>query len=387
MAAGNSPYGQAPHDGNFVPAIGGTSNDGQDNFVPIQANPATGRLLVDVGGSGTFVVNTGTNIVVTAGTIVVNSGTINVANPITIAGGTVAVTGVTVNTGTTNINVTQIASQPVVTTGSPGVLPVGGDVPDSVADGGNPVKVGAIQLTTQPTYTNGQRTTLQSDTRGNLHVSLNGNNSGTGITGMTSNSDNNAVSGTQNRLGVASNGYIYNPSEAAWDRQSGQGTYGIYVLGALSTGSTMIGGPVIAGGVAYTTNPTPTSGTTVIPSTHDKVGKQVVVNSIRTLKSSTYFVINNNTGTVTAVNAVANTFLDVYGVVVTNNAAASNIVTFQDSANGATRFAVEVPAGDTRGFTLTESAAINQSSAGNIWQATCSTSGSIGITLLTVQNV
>jgi hypothetical protein len=49
---------------------------------------------------------------------------------------------------------------------------VQGDTADSATDAGNPVKIGAVYNSTAPTYSSGQRTTAQSDTRGNIKVYL-----------------------------------------------------------------------------------------------------------------------------------------------------------------------------------------------------------------------
>lgn len=49
---------------------------------------------------------------------------------------------------------------------------VQGNVAGAATDSGNPVKVGAIYNATPPTYTNGQRSDLQTDTRGSLRVGI-----------------------------------------------------------------------------------------------------------------------------------------------------------------------------------------------------------------------
>lgn len=49
---------------------------------------------------------------------------------------------------------------------------VTGNVAAAATDSGNPVKVGAVYNSTAPTYTNGQRTDLQSDSLGNLQENL-----------------------------------------------------------------------------------------------------------------------------------------------------------------------------------------------------------------------
>lgn len=59
--------------------------------------------------------------------------------------------------------------------------PVTGSVAGAATDSGNPIKVGCKFNTTPPTYTDGQRSDCQSDTRGNARVSLYANNSTTSL--------------------------------------------------------------------------------------------------------------------------------------------------------------------------------------------------------------
>lgn len=49
---------------------------------------------------------------------------------------------------------------------------VGGNVAGAAADSGNPNKIGGVYNSTPPTYTTGQRTDAQSDTRGNLKTTI-----------------------------------------------------------------------------------------------------------------------------------------------------------------------------------------------------------------------
>jgi hypothetical protein len=59
----------------------------------------------------------------------------------------------------------------VVVASNQAVIPVGGNVGSGATDSGNPVKIGAVHLTTQPTVTNNQRVNLQATNRGALIVS------------------------------------------------------------------------------------------------------------------------------------------------------------------------------------------------------------------------
>lgn len=160
------------------------------------------------------------------------------------------------------------------------------------------------------------------------------------------------------------------------------------VIGATASGSSLTVAPVTEGGLAKTANPTAVTDGQVVNATFDKLGKQVVVGSIRDLKVNTPTTITNSTAETTVLTAVASTFLDVYGVIVANTSAAACSVAFKDATAGTTQFTVDVPAGDTRGFMLGESAAVKQGTVNNNWTATCSGSvSSIVITMLAVKNI
>lgn len=148
------------------------------------------------------------------------------------------------------------------------------------------------------------------------------------------------------------------------------------------------GNPVKIGGQARTTNPTAVSDADRSNFITDKLGKQVVVGSIRDLKTTQQTTITSSTSETTVLTAVASTFLDIYGVIVTNTSATATKVTFKDATAGTTRFVIQVPATETRGFMLPESAAHNQASVNNNWTATAGTSvASLEITIMAVKNI
>lgn len=148
------------------------------------------------------------------------------------------------------------------------------------------------------------------------------------------------------------------------------------------------GNPQKIGGQARTTNPTAVADADRTNAIFDKLGKQVVVGSIRDLKVNQITTITSSTAETTVLTAVASTFLDVYGVIVVNSSATAANVSFKDSTAGTTRFNVYVPAGDTRGFMLNESAAVAQTTVNNNWTATSSASvASLVITMLGVKNI
>jgi hypothetical protein len=102
-----------------------------------------------------------------------------------------------------------------VKTAVQGVLLVGGDVASAAADSGNPVKIGAVNRTTKPTFTDGQRAEAQMDTRGNLQVALVGLNGTTGpVAGTPADASNPGAA-----LFAESAAMVYNGT--GWDRARG----------------------------------------------------------------------------------------------------------------------------------------------------------------------
>lgn len=159
------------------------------------------------------------------------------------------------------------------------------------------------------------------------------------------------------------------------------------VGGPTASGSSLTASPLTGGGLAKTANPTAVTDGQVVNALHDKLGKQVVVGSIRDLKGNQFTTITSSTAETTVVTQVASTFLDVYGVIIENTSATASKVTFKDSTAGTTQFEIFVPAGDTRGFMLPESGAFKQTTVNTNWTATCGTSvASIVITMLYVKN-
>lgn len=95
-------------------------------------------------------------------------------------------------------------------------LPMGGNVGSGAADSGNPVKVAGVFNSTLPTVTNGQRSELQTDSRGNLRAAI-VVSSATATNGLALSSTgwavNNDGHGTNRMLAVGN--YVCNG--ASWD--------------------------------------------------------------------------------------------------------------------------------------------------------------------------
>lgn len=106
-----------------------------------------------------------------------------------------------------------------------------GDVAAGGADTSNPVKVGGKYETTLPTYADGQRTHLQSDSKGQIRVVLGILNSTTPHQTGADNVDDVAVSATAAKLQIITRNTVFDGT--TWDRMRGDSTDGTLVnLGA-----------------------------------------------------------------------------------------------------------------------------------------------------------
>jgi len=124
-----------------------------------------------------------------------------------------------------------------------------------------------------------------------------------------------------------------------------------------------------------------------IQMTTDLKGRVMVGSAPRTLKLNQVTTITASTAETTIVTAVASTFLDLYGLIVTNTSATAVTIALKDATAGTTRLNIAVPPGDTRGFMLPIDAAIKQTAVNNNWTATTQSVTSVIITALTVSNV
>jgi len=164
---------------------------------------------------------------------------------------------------------------------------------------------------------------------------------------------------------------------------SGTGVIG----GVTASGSAVAANPVTFGGRAATANPTAVADTQVVNAMFDKLGKQVVVGAIRTLKGMQETTITSSTAETTIVSQTASTFNDLYGLTVANSSATATKVTLKDSTGGTTRWVGYVPAGDMRGFMLPVDSALPQATVNTNWTLTCTTSvASIDVSAFFVAN-
>lgn len=113
---------------------------------------------------------------------------------------------------------------------------------------------------------------------------------------------------------------------------------------------------------------------------------QQVSLSNRSRKDDAYLTLTSST-TETTLIPLNQGLLDIYGIVAINTSAAATQVDFRDTTGGTVRFSIYIPAGETRGFALTESAAYKQRTKLSNWTAKCGTSvASVIISALYVVN-
>lgn len=158
--------------------------------------------------------------------------------------------------------------------------------------------------------------------------------------------------------------------------------------GDIAAAATDSGNPVKIGGVGHTANPTAVTDGQRANAMFDKLGKQIVVGSVRDLKGDASITLTASTAETTLIAAVAATFIDLYGLILMNTSATATEVVIRDATGAGTARSFMVPAGDTRGFMLSEGGAIKQGAVNTNWTAQCTTSvSSIKIDALYVKNI
>jgi len=164
-------------------------------------------------------------------------------------------------------------------------------------------------------------------------------------------------------------------------------TVAVLAGGGVASGTVDAGNPIKIGAVAKTANPTAVADAARVNYIADKLGKQVVVGSIREMKVQQSTTIASSTAETTILAAVAATFLDLYGLIIANTSATACAVTIKDATAGTTRIVASILPGDTFTFLVPESAAYSQAAVNTSWTATCSASvASIVVTALAVKN-
>ncbi len=120
----------------------------------------------------------------------------------------------------------------------------------------------------------------------------------------------------------------------------------------------------------------------------DTSGILITAGAPRALKGRQVTTITSSTSETTIVTAVASTFLDMYGLILTNTSATVTKVSIRDATAGGTISVFEVPATETRGFMLPLDSAVPQAAVNNNWTAQCGTSvAALEVTVLYVKRV
>ena len=162
----------------------------------------------------------------------------------------------------------------------------------------------------------------------------------------------------------------------------------VAVAGDTANAASDAGNPVKIGGLAKTTNPTAVADGQRVNGLFDKVGKMVVAGALRQLKGVQTTTITATTETTIVTAGAAGVFQDLYGLILANTSATAVNVAIKDATAGTTRVTIQVPAGDTRGFTVPVDSAVVQATAANNWTATLSAAvTSILVTALYVSNI
>lgn len=122
--------------------------------------------------------------------------------------------------------------------------------------------------------------------------------------------------------------------------------------------------------------------------TTDQAGIVITAGAPRALKGRQVTTLTSSTAETTIITSIASTFLDLYGLILTNTSAAVTKVSIRDATAGGTISVFEVPPTDTRGFMLPLDSAIPQAAVTNNWTAQCGTSvASLEVTALYVKRV
>ena len=159
------------------------------------------------------------------------------------------------------------------------------------------------------------------------------------------------------------------------------------VYGAVAHDAADSGNPIKVGGIAKTSNQAAVADADRVNAMFDKMGRQTVVGSLRENIVCKQTQITT-TGETTIVSAVASTFMDLYGLLITNTSATGIYVTIKDDTAGTTRMVIYVPATETRGFMLPIDSGHPQAVVNKPWTTTCSSGVSnIEVTTWAVKNL
>lgn len=157
--------------------------------------------------------------------------------------------------------------------------------------------------------------------------------------------------------------------------------------GDIAAGSSDSGNPLKMGGVASSATPTKVSASQRVAAWLGLRGEIVAVGATRENKGKQHTTITSSTSETTVVTAVASTFLDLYGLVLSNTSATATNVTLRDGTGGTVIGIYAVPANDIRGFILSVDSAVPQGTVNTNWTVQSSQSiSSLEVTAFYVKN-
>lgn len=158
------------------------------------------------------------------------------------------------------------------------------------------------------------------------------------------------------------------------------------VAGDVASGVANTGNPVQVGGLAKTANPTAVADGQRVASLHDKVGRTVIVNSIRELIGDQNTTITATTTATVIVTAAAALFLDLVSLTLTNISATGTEVQLLDDDGTTIRWVGYAPANDMRGIVF--STPFTQPTVNKSWKLKTVTSiTSLKVTAQFIKNI
>jgi hypothetical protein len=154
------------------------------------------------------------------------------------------------------------------------------------------------------------------------------------------------------------------------------GTFAVQAscAGDVAAAATDSGNPQKIGGVGKTANPTAVTDGQRVNAIFDKLGKLVVVGTLRDLRKTQQTTITSSTTETTIITAGGvGVFNDLLALIITNTSATATKVTIKDATAGTTRMVLQVPAATTVSPVLPNDG-FPQSAANAAWSLTCGTS-------------
>jgi hypothetical protein len=225
-----------------------------------------------------------------------------------------------------------------------------GPAASGAAKSGNPVQIGGVFNTTQPTVTTGQVVEAQSTARGALIVAT-----GTDTFVVTGGKTNNSGAPGSNNVGVlpavcTTAAPSYTTGNIVSLSTDTSGNLRSAVTGTVADASADSGNSVKVGGVARTSNPTAGSSGNRMPLMTDKMGRTVVVSShVRDLVTTANVSLSTTTETTLMAAAGAGVFLDLVQLVISNGSASAVTVSIRDTTAGSILANIDLSPNNTGG--------------------------------------